>query len=528
MGRMRRMGLPLLALAAGIAMPGSALAEEICPVRVDASGFADNAQLLRYAQRQQDFGPRPTASAAHTDYIDWLQSEISAVPGISISSLDYEVDRWDAGTTTLNVGGRSLDVAGAIPFTNGTGSGGTTAPLVYLPAGTNITAANSAGKIVVRDLPWNNAPYLLFYPPLLGWSVYDPGLTINMLGSDSTEVLAQAGVDAEAARAAGAAGVLMVSQLPTAQIRGTYAPYEGLPIGAPGAFIGVDEGEALKAAIRSGGAGTTGTFVSDVRWTPARTRTVLATLRGASDQKIVITSHTDGMNPVWDNGPLSMLAQARYLAALPAACRPKTIQFAFTTGHLYQHLTGDGRREGGAGQYAALLDREYDEGKVAGVVVLEHIGARRYDAVARGGGLPGKQLVADRSLNELLLLPVTDSNPLRSAVQTAIQDRDVRRTAMVKGLSAADLATVPHHCSFGGEGTPYVQHLLPTISPIAAPKMLFTPQFGVEALDVDLWRRGTLAFTDVVLKMGTMSQADIAGDFTFMRDQRARGARTCV
>jgi hypothetical protein len=318
----------------------------------------------------------------------------------------------------------------------------------------------------------------------------------------------------------------MVSQLPTAQIRGTYAPYEGLPLGVPGAFLGVDEGEAVKAAIRAGGA--TGTFVSEVRWTPARTRTLLATLRGASDQKIVVTSHTDGMNPVWDNGPLSMLAQARWLAALPAACRPKTIQFAFTTGHLYQHLTGDGTREGGAGQYAALLDREYDEGKVAAVVVLEHIGARRYDAVARPDGLPGKQLVADRSLNELLLLPITDSWPLRDAVQDAIEDRDVRRTALLKGLSAADLTTVPHHCSFGGEGTPYVQHLLPTISPIAAPKTLFSPQFGTEALDVDLWRRGTLAFTDVVLKLGTMTQADIAGDFTFMRDQRARGARTCV
>jgi hypothetical protein len=58
--------------------------------------------------------------------------------------------------------------------------------------------------------------------------------------------------------------------------------------------------------------------------------------------------------------------------------------------------------------------------------------------------------------------------------------------------------------------------------------MLFTPQFGVEALDIDLMRRATLAFTDVVLGLGPMSQSDIAGDFTFMRDQRARGARTCV
>lgn len=525
MGRMRRMGLPLLAVAAGLALPATALADE-CSLLTDGGRFATNAQLLDYAEQLEEFGPRPTGSDAHTEYIDWLEDEISAVPGITTSELSYEIDRWDSGTTSLTVGSTSLPVAGAVPFTAATPTGGARADYVYLPSGTNITAANSAGKIVVRDLPWNNAPYLLFYPPLLGWSVYDPGLTINMLGSDSTEILAQAGIDAAAARDAGAAAVLMVSQLPTAQIRGTYAPYEGLPIGVPAAFLGVDEGTALKAAIARGGA--TGTFVSEVRWTPARTRTVLATLRGGSDRKIVVTSHTDGMNPVWDNGPLSILAQARYLASLPIECRPKTIQFAFTTAHLYQHLTGPDRREGGAGQYAAQLDREYDEGKVAAVIVLEHLGARRYDAVARGGSLPGKQLVADRSLNELLLLPVTDSNPIRSLVRARIEARDVRRTAMVKGLSAADLTTVPHHCSFGGEGTPYVQHLLPTISPIAAPKMLFTPQFGVEALDIDLMRRATLAFTDVVLGLGPMSQSDIAGDFTFMRDQRARGARTCV
>jgi hypothetical protein len=527
MGRMRRMGLPLLAAVASFALPGSALADEFtCPALTDAGSFATNAQLLDYAEQLEQFGPRPTGSAAHTEYIDWLEDEISAVPGITTSELSYDIDRWDAGTTSLTVGGTSLPVAGAVPFTVATPVGGASASFVYLPAGTSITAANSAGKLVVRDMPWVNAPYVLFYPPLLGWSVYDPDLTIPLLGADSTELVAQAGVDAEAARAAGAAGVLMVSQLPYSQIAGTYAPYEGLPIGVPAGFLGVDEGEALKAAIASGSA--TGTFTSEVSWTPARTRTLLATLRGGSDRKIVVTSHTDGMNPVWDNGPLSMLAQARYLASLPIECRPKTIQFAFTTAHLYQHLTGPDVREGGAGQLAAQLDREYDEDRVAAVIVLEHLGARRYDAVARGGSLPGKELVADRSLNELLLLPVTDSNAMRSLVRARIEARDVRRTAMVKGLSAADLLTVPHHCSFGGEGTPYVQHLLPTISPIAAPKTLFTPQFGVEALDIDLMRRATLAFTDVVLGLGPMSQSDIAGDFTFMREQRASGARTCV
>lgn len=528
MGRMRRMGLPLLALAAGLALPSSALADEIaCPVRVDANVFATEAKLLQLAERQQSFGVRPTGSQSQKDYIDWLEAEMTAIPGIRTSSLEYDIDRYESVTTGLTAGGASVPVAAPVPFARSTGAAGVTAPVVYLPSGTSITAANAAGKIVVRDLPTLSVPNALFFPPLLGWAVHDPGLTIPLLGSESLEAPAQSNADIAAAGAAGAVGVLMVSQLPHAQVEGMYAPYEGLPQALPAAYLGVDQGQQLKDALAARTL-TSATLTVDARWTPTRTRTLLATLPGGEAKKIVVESHTDGTSALWDNGPLSMIEMARYLASLPVECRPRTVQFAFTTGHLYQHLTGPDVREGGAGQLAAILDREYDEGKVAGVLVVEHLGARQYDAVARPGGLPGRQLVVNRSLSQLLWLPVTDGWPLRDMVKAAIQDRDVRRTAMLTGLDGADVTRVPHHCSFGGEGTPYVQHLLPTIAAIAAPKTLFLASFGTEAIDFGLMRRGTLAFTDMVLRMGTMSQADIAGDMTFMREQRARGARGCA
>ncbi|WP_433359192.1 hypothetical protein [Streptosporangium sp. CA-115845] len=528
MKRLILIGPMLLALTFPVSLPGAALAAQAttCPVRIDPASFASEARLLELAERQEDFGPRPTGSAAHDDYIDWLEDEIGAVPGVQLSSLPYEIDRWDDLATGLTVGGQDVAVAAPVPFSYSTGPVGVTAPLTYLPAGTAITAANAAGKIVVRDLPWSTVPNLLFYPPLLGYHMYDPGLTINLLGSDSMEAPAGADADLKAAAAAGAAGVLEVSRLPHAQIEGMYAPYEGLPYQVPGAYLGVDQGERIKQALAAGQP-VEAVLTVDAAWTPKTTRTVLATLPGASEQKIVVESHTDGMSPVWDNGPLTMVEMARYLASLPVSCRPRTVQFAFVTGHLYQHLTGPGVREGGAGQLAAMLDAEYDQGKVSSVVVLEHLGARRYDAVTRAGGLPGLELVADPSLTELLWVPVSESTPLRELVKGHIQHWDVRRTAVLKGLSAADVGTVPHHCGFGGEGTPYNQHLLPTIAPIAAPKTLFSPRFGAEAIDVTAMRRASLAFTDVVLDLGTMSQADVAGDVTFMRAQRASGTPGC-
>lgn len=506
--------LALLALLAPLFVITSPAQAAACPVTVDPAAFATEQRLRELAQTQEDFGPRPTGSAAHTSYVGWLEQQIGAVPGIQLSSLPYAIDRWDSLATGLSVNGTAVPVAAPVPFAGSTGPGGVSAPLVHIPAGTAITAANAAGKIVIRDLPWQSVPNLLFYPLMLGYHMHDPAHTINPLGSESMEAPAAADADLKAAAAAGAKGVIEVSKLPHDQIEGMYAPYEGLPYSVPGAYVGAAEGQLLKAAAQA-------TLTVDAAWTPTSTRTVLATLPGVSAQKIVVTSHTDGMNPVWDNGPLTMIEMARYLAALPLECRQRTVQFAFVTGHLYQHLTGPDVREGGAGQLAAQLDTEYDQGKVSAVVVLEHLGARRYN-------FTGGRLVADPSLTELLWVPVSESTPLRELVKGRVIARDVRRTAILKGLSAADLATVPHHCGFGGEGTPYNQHLLPTVAPIAVPKTLFSPQFGVEALDFAVMRKASLAFTDVVLGLGPMPQANVAGDVTTMRAQRASGTPGCA
>ena len=39
---------------------------------------------------------------------------------------------------------------------------------------------------------------------------------------------------------------------------------------------------------------------------------LIATLPGGSSERLVVASHTDGMNAVWDNGPISMLALAKH------------------------------------------------------------------------------------------------------------------------------------------------------------------------------------------------------------------------
>lgn len=54
-----------------------------------------------------------------------------------------------------------MPIAGAIPYALPTTARGSKGPLVYLPPGEPISAANARGKIVLRDFPPTTAPYAL-------------------------------------------------------------------------------------------------------------------------------------------------------------------------------------------------------------------------------------------------------------------------------------------------------------------------------------------------------------------------------
>ena len=177
-----------------------------------------------------------------------------------------------------------------------------------------------------------------------------------------------------------------------------------------------------------------------------------------SDERMIVESHTDGMNAIWDNGPIAILALAEHFAALPKECRPRTLEFVFTTAHLYQQLEPP-TREGAAEQYAQELDDEYDEGKVALVMALEHMGAREYDGRAARGRAARPRARADRPTEPTGIF-IGESPVLVEQVAQATINRDLRRTL---GLRGADLpgARIPPHHSFGGEATPFHKHLHP-------------------------------------------------------------------
>ena len=82
------------------------------------------------------------------------------------------------------------------------------------------------------------------------------------------------------------------------------------------------------------------------------TDTLLATMKGNSNDVVVLTTQTDGPNECNENGALGVLAAATYLSKLES--RRKTYVFSLPTGHyaggpVSDNVTGSGRRAGTRG-----------------------------------------------------------------------------------------------------------------------------------------------------------------------------------
>ena len=474
-------------------------------------------------------GARPTGSAAQQRYVDWIEQQMRAIDGVTMSEKRFTIDRWSSTSASLalRVGTtwKNLPVAAPIHYARGTPEGGVTAPLVAIAEDEPITQTNAAGRIVVRPAPAGSVPQSVFTLPLVTWSTYDPHRTIDPKGTFFGDFLNyKARVeDLAAAAKAGAAGIVFVKDLPRRQIVGHIEPYEGVVSPTPGVWLGVDEGKVLAGALAAGGE-PVARLTLDATVSPTTTRSLFATIPGKSKKRLVIDSHTDGTNAVEDNGPVAMIVMARYFASLPERCRPRTIELSFSTAHFYQRLVGPTIRNGGAEWLARKLDAEYDKGTVAGVLVLEHLGSREYESHRREEG-PGSELVRvpQRTIQQIF---VTPSRPLVSAVESAVKRHDLQRTVIMKGASAPG-ETAPRHCNFGGEGTSFDQRLLPTIGVISAPQSLYDPAFGMEGVDVDYLRDQVAAFTELVIDVGRLPDAAIAGSVPAERARRAAGAPEC-
>jgi hypothetical protein len=62
---------------------------------------------------------------------------------------------------------------------------------------------------------------------------------------------------------------------------------------------------------------------------------------------------------------------------------------------------------------------------------------------------------------------------------------------------------------------------------ISAPQSLYDPSFGLEGIDFDVMHQELLGYTELLNRLGTMSQTEVAGEIPIEREQRAAGGTPC-
>jgi hypothetical protein len=522
---------PVLAVALLLtlcAAPGARAAS--CPTTVGDRAFASAAQLRATMGKVVDFGQlRNAGSRSLNQEQDWLESSLERIRGMRVRSDPYYVRSWQPTTPAKKGPGRNLaragelrllnqkgsgaeiPVAGAVPYSTPTNDRGSGGPLVYLPPDQDINAENSAGRVVIRDFPEASIPSA----GIQFLSLYITPDLAAQTGDYARPYLAPLNQEMFAAGTAGAAGLIFVFDVPQKQVRGYWDPHDGTHYKVPGLFVGADRGAQLKTLAQAGRSARVVVHAASKR---AKTRNLIATLRGQSPQRIVLSTHSDGVTWVQENGVAGVLAMARYLAGLPKQCRPRTFQFEFGSGHL-------GFARDGTELYARKLDPQYDQGTVAFAFALEHMGTREILPVPDADG-SGQHLVYT-GRGEAYLFGAGDSEALHQAAVNATKARNLDHTAVLRGLGVPVAGQVPPICSMGGIGTAFQTHLIPTLAMISGPWSLWAPSFGQKAVDFNRMRSQLLAAGDAVLALQGLPSAEIAGAYPGYRAQRASGTPTC-
>jgi hypothetical protein len=480
------------AVAAG-AWPRGALDAEAA-VNVDARQFVSADQLRDWQVDLDLRGLRATGDAAHERYVDELHRRLREA---GVRDLRYEsapLRRWTVRDWALAVDGGPqagpVPTAAYVPYSGSTPAEGMTAPLILLGVESAVDPAAVAGKIVLFELP--NPPASMAFFTSRALRSYDPAGTLEASQPyvRTHFMLAHLTTMLDRLDAAGAAGAVAIIDAPAQTALGFYGPYDRKLRRVPALFVDRDAGPKLKA-LAVAGTRLRLTLTADV--VDVQTRNLIGVIPGASDELVVVNSHTDGTNGLEDNGPNAIVAIAQYLARLPRAALPRSVMILLSSGHF----------AGGVGA-EKFIDVHRDDGllrRIAAVLTVEHLGAEEWLAGPGGRLAPsGRMEVAAMFTPPIAALVDASENMLRHA--------DAAPAFVMPPLN-------PHasgrarEAVWPGEGQYFWgQARIPTVNYITGPSYLLN--WGVSTADkVDYarMRRETVAFTQMLLDLAREPRA---------------------
>lgn len=493
------------------------------------------ATLGGWLKRLHDFGPiRATGTPQCRAFEEFLAAEFARL-GCTIERDRYRLSSWecalatDCEITVKEDGGRTraLEVISYYPFCGTTrGKAPVSGRVLYAGVGpraaqtilANTDTAVLQDAIVAIDMPIGSAGTgrIKLYPGGT-FGADDP---LKHVGAPSASGAGGAGLmKALEGRCKGF--VLCYTDVSNDAARHNWLPFSEPHGKVPALWVGADSSPYLKSV--SGKAVLT--LRCDAKVTPdARADTIVATLKGQTDEVVMLTTQTDGPNECNENGGLGVLAVATYLAKLPLAERRRTYVFSLPTGHyafgaVADPVTGTGRR---GGTFGVIEKRPELMKRVVAQVAMEQMGAMDW------ADIDGRYVATGKVAPEFWL--PTNAQPATRPAGVATSPNSAPTAAGTEATAAATqrmlhAATVGENPKFSrmgivetgfapGEGGALRARGIPGVGLMGAPSFFFRadPKGVLDKLSPEVMHNQVSIFTKMMALMDRLPPAKLKGE----------------
>jgi hypothetical protein len=449
-------------------------------------GFVTVELLTEWQRRLDDRGLRATGSDAHADYIDDLARRLGEAGVDNVTTEAIPMRRWAPQRWSLDAGGSDIRIISPVSYSGSTGAEGVTGPISTEPA------AGEIGIVRVTLPPYNAGMF-----DMLDWGA--PALPVHPTGYNPADPyeriwLSQDEMRTQLARfaAADAAGLIISVDLSADELTNAYLLYDGVHRGMPALFVGREEGDALLARV-----GETATLTLEATVDEVETHNIMGLIPGASDEIIVVQSHTDGPNGLEDNGPEAIIAMAAHFARIPTGELDRGILILLTTGHF--------AIEEAWGVEAFLATHRDDlVPQIAAALCIEHLGAR-----VAPEGWSGHR---DDQEYEFGCCFTTHHEPVIVAMRSALDAAEVTESRVVRPFVPDHTGRSPDGLSWPGDGCPFWHAAgLPAANFITGPGYLLNAEPVAHLIDVEAMRRQLIAFTGAVRELSAVPWDQLHG-----------------
>lgn len=344
-------------------------------------------EALQWHEYKDKGGPTYSGNSSWKSYMVFLEEKLKQHGVVDITKNTWTYDRWytsewpDSSNWTLVSDGQPVKVAHFGAYSGSTGADGITRDLaLYTP---NTLPESLKGKIVVfRTAPHPAPPFDNSYKEWFTLNDYEyrtsddfPLLFTKVPASETVSYdvwwqLRQTAVVNRVLAQSQAAGGIVVFNMSYDRLAGLYT--FPIPTLSNTPTLYVDRVAGAKV-LQDAKEGKKATLKLLAKVEPTETYQLIGYLPGkhygtAQDEKVVLTTHTDGPAVLQDNGALGVLGIVAYFFHIPQADRPRTLMIYLDNRHYMPGM------EKASEQQDYFTRKPEAKKSIVALVATEHLG----------------------------------------------------------------------------------------------------------------------------------------------------------